>query len=392
MVRLGLRIRGLTLVVLLCAAGCLEVPPNVDSDNDGVLDEVDNCPAIANPDQSDVDADKIGDACAECIDGGDIDADHDGIPDGCDGCIGNGMDADKDGIPDNCDGCVASSVDVDHDGLDDACDHCIGNGQDVDHDGLDDACDPCIGVESGVDADHDSVDDACDPCPLGPQHDEDMDSIFDACDVCPAVANFDQANNEESGAADQAGNACDGDANYNRQLFDAFDQPNTKWFIQGSTWSLSNDALYATGTSADNQPATRLFVASAMTLFTVKAQAAHDLGFGGYYGLLAASAYTQPSDARIECAIFKSPTLFGDVLRLQVFSGGIAKYMSSAFISQTTATLTLIVSDKEGQVTCSDGAGIEVTAPLVSPGLGWHAGLIVANVDAHFSYFDLITY
>lgn len=34
-----------------------------DTDGDGVLDTVDNCPLVANPDQSDIDFDGIGDAC-----------------------------------------------------------------------------------------------------------------------------------------------------------------------------------------------------------------------------------------------------------------------------------------------------------------------------------------
>ena len=34
-----------------------------DTDGDGVCDDVDNCPTVANPDQGDLDADGIGDAC-----------------------------------------------------------------------------------------------------------------------------------------------------------------------------------------------------------------------------------------------------------------------------------------------------------------------------------------
>jgi hypothetical protein len=37
--------------------------PSVDTDNDGVPDDVDNCPFDPNPDQADVDGDGIGDAC-----------------------------------------------------------------------------------------------------------------------------------------------------------------------------------------------------------------------------------------------------------------------------------------------------------------------------------------
>jgi thrombospondin 2/3/4/5 len=42
--------------------GC-GVPTPVDSDSDGIEDEMDNCPDIANPDQMDADNDGIGDAC-----------------------------------------------------------------------------------------------------------------------------------------------------------------------------------------------------------------------------------------------------------------------------------------------------------------------------------------
>ncbi|MGE5186635.1 MAG: choice-of-anchor K domain-containing protein [Acidobacteriota bacterium] len=38
----------------------------VDSDGDGVCDEVDNCPSVANADQLDTDGDGVGDACDNC--------------------------------------------------------------------------------------------------------------------------------------------------------------------------------------------------------------------------------------------------------------------------------------------------------------------------------------
>ena len=37
-----------------------------DLDNDGVLDNIDNCVDIYNPEQSDTDLDNIGDECDEC--------------------------------------------------------------------------------------------------------------------------------------------------------------------------------------------------------------------------------------------------------------------------------------------------------------------------------------
>jgi thrombospondin type 3 repeat protein len=45
-----------------------------DGDGDGIWDSADNCPVTPNPDQSDVDADAVGDAC-------DDDEDGDGVSD-----------------------------------------------------------------------------------------------------------------------------------------------------------------------------------------------------------------------------------------------------------------------------------------------------------------------
>ena len=51
-----------------------------DSDNDGIMDDVDNCPAIPNPDQRDTDGDGLGDACdapdEDCPNIGDLCDDH----------------------------------------------------------------------------------------------------------------------------------------------------------------------------------------------------------------------------------------------------------------------------------------------------------------------------
>ena len=52
------------------------LPPGSDGDGDGVPDDEDNCPDVANPDQADCDNDGIGDACEP-------DCDADGIPDDC---------------------------------------------------------------------------------------------------------------------------------------------------------------------------------------------------------------------------------------------------------------------------------------------------------------------
>lgn len=71
-----------------------------DTDGDGVPDDIDNCPATANADQTDTDGDGMGDAC-------DTDDDNDGVADAGDNCplVANPAqtDTDGDGIGDACD-------------------------------------------------------------------------------------------------------------------------------------------------------------------------------------------------------------------------------------------------------------------------------------------------
>jgi hypothetical protein len=128
-------------------------PP--DSDDDGILDAEDNCPATANPGQEDADADGVGDACDNCAavaNPGQEDADLDGIGDACDNCpaIANPgqEDADADGVGDACDNCAAianpGQEDADVDGVGDVCDNCAAapnpDQADRNDDGVGDAC------------------------------------------------------------------------------------------------------------------------------------------------------------------------------------------------------------------------------------------------------------
>ena len=127
-------------------ARALDILP-ADRDGDGVVDETDNCPDVANSDQSDVDGDGLGDACDPCP-------------------FEPTNDADGDGICANVDNCplVANTDQTDTDG-----------------DGFGDACD--------LDDDNDGIPDAIDNCPLVPntdQADTDDNGIGDACDAPPS--------------------------------------------------------------------------------------------------------------------------------------------------------------------------------------------------------------
>ncbi len=192
----------------------------IDADTDGVGDDIDNCPGIANADQADTDGDGLGNPCDNCPNSANpaqADFDGDGIGDVCD------PDADGDGVADAVDNCLMlanpSQVDLDGDGKGDECDsdidgdgrtndvdNCpfIGNANqaDIDGDGIGDACDD--------DNDNDGVDDAIDNC-LGlsnpDQGDFDGDGVGNVCDNCLFKANPDQTDSDGDGLGD----ACEGD-------------------------------------------------------------------------------------------------------------------------------------------------------------------------------------
>ena len=163
----------------------------VDTDHDGVPDPADNCPAVPNPNQSDVDGDRVGDAC-DSFDN--RDPDGDGVPNGSDLCqnvyarTANGCPSDRDGdgvvdISDNCpDTPNANQSDVDGDGIGDACDSF--DNRDPDGDGIPSGSDQCPNqagpAPSGCplpDRDHDGVPDNTDQCP---------DTAGDPPTGCPA--------------------------------------------------------------------------------------------------------------------------------------------------------------------------------------------------------------
>jgi cysteine-rich repeat protein len=113
-----------------CEPDCKLSP---DTDGDGVPDYKDNCPTVPNPDQTDSDGDKKGDACdnAECGNGV-IEADEEcddknKTPgDGCENDCTLSKDTDGDGVYDSVDNCPSvqnpSQGDIDGDGIGDDCD------------------------------------------------------------------------------------------------------------------------------------------------------------------------------------------------------------------------------------------------------------------------------
>lgn len=77
----------------------MDVVGVVDQDKDGIPDDTDNCPAIANPDQKDLDGDKLGDACDNDRDGDGVSNPQDAFPDD----KKEWLDNDRDGIGNNAD-------------------------------------------------------------------------------------------------------------------------------------------------------------------------------------------------------------------------------------------------------------------------------------------------
>ncbi len=151
----------------------------VDTDGDGLTDDVDACPS---EDASGLDTD--GDGCTD-------DSDGDGVTDDLDVCDGydDTADADTDGVPDGCDVCGGddASGDSDSDLVCDDSDACVGDDASGDSDGDlfcddSDSC-PADANTDQADDDGDGQGDACD--------DDDADGVLDVDDACLDTASND---------------------------------------------------------------------------------------------------------------------------------------------------------------------------------------------------------
>ena len=155
---------------------------NGEPDPAKVAQSQDNCVFVINEEQSDQDADHIGDLCCPCADNpNQNNTDGDSFIDACD------MDLDNDGIPNAL--CLFDDSGV------------------VDPEKLAQSEDNCVFIENAdqIDSDFNVVGDLCEPEDLCPTVPEDLDGVEDE-DGCPEVD--DQIPDQEEGIYISSGPLC----------------------------------------------------------------------------------------------------------------------------------------------------------------------------------------
>ncbi len=199
----------------------LNIKLQKDSDNDGILDNEDNCPYILNPLQRDTNSDGIGDKCSD-IDKDWIiwykdncpytynpnqkDINNNGVWDACE------FDKDKDWIFDSIDNCINTpnpeQKDDDKDGIWNVCDNCkYYNPRQLDRNNnwIGDICEKKEKYLKEHDKDKDGIIDNKDNCELvtnPDQKDSDKDWVWDACDNCLNIDNPKQLDKNSNGVWD----------------------------------------------------------------------------------------------------------------------------------------------------------------------------------------------
>jgi hypothetical protein len=227
-----------------------------DSDEDTILNHLDNCPNTPNTGQDNMDSDPFGDVCDDsdldgqmdsvdpCPNDASDDNDDDGI------CVNEYYNSPKTGNNDNCpDDPNSDQLDTDENGVGDACQEtppepppepCAGDScpvqdpatLDSDEDGLSNAAEADLGTDPyNPDSDGDTVLDGEDNCKLlqnGDQmntdgdaegnacdDDDDNDTVPDASDNCPLTVNTTQNNLDNDGYdpddPNTGGDVCDAD-------------------------------------------------------------------------------------------------------------------------------------------------------------------------------------